>query len=210
MLTAFLILLLLITTFGFFQFRNLSNAYKFLTVYILFVGLIELVGIYLKGKIHTNFPSMNVFTFIGVVFNGLIYFQVLRNKKFARQIVIRFTTFCILSLALNLIYFQNLYEFPSNGMVIIVFQVVVFVFLTYVKLLNQSRKGPIYMQSDFWLNSGNFLFYGITLFIFAFFKYVNQDENSTWIYSLIKYANFVMYIFFFIAINIDRKEVDEC
>ncbi|NOQ71248.1 MAG: hypothetical protein GQ574_04570 [Crocinitomix sp.] len=205
----FYIILAITSAFGILFIKRLDNPFKLLSFFIFTVLVSEMINKYLVTKIGTNFPGMHVFSYVGVIFNGLIYDQVLKDNLRDRKIVFSTTVIAITLLILNLIYLEGFFEFPSHGLIINAFQIVIFVFLTYVKLLNNNHKRAIYTQATFWLNSGNFLFYGITFNIFAFFNYLYIPENIDWTYALIKYANFAMYIFFFIAIVLNSNETNE-
>ncbi|MFT5820093.1 MAG: hypothetical protein ACI8ZM_001327 [Crocinitomix sp.] len=209
MFITFYIILAITAGYGFLFFRSLSNPIKLLTIWVLLVLISELSNKYLVSAIGTNFPVMQVFIIVGVLFNGLIYYHLLKQNKRYLNIILLSTGIAFLLSILNLIFLESLYDFPSNGLIITAFQIVIFVFLTYVSLLFDSRKIAIYKQSTFWLNSGNFVFWGVTFFIFAFFKFIYKIEDNRWVYDLLRYANFAMYIFFFIAIFLNSKETDE-
>lgn len=200
------IFLALIVVFGTFQFNKLDRGYRYLVGYVFIVLIFQLLGNYFIKKSGTNMVQMNIFLLLSIPFNTVIYLKVIHLSGIKKQLLAIFSGLIFIISISHLLIFDTWDRFPSFGLILQSIQILVFAFLTYAMMLNQPERIALYKQPLFWLNTGNFFFYSITFFIFAFYNQLYENPNMSIAYSVIHFMNFVMYGFFLIAIFLNQKQ----
>ncbi len=174
--------------------------------YVVFVLISEIANYYTSVTFGTSFPVMQITLVVGLVWNSAIYLALVNFKQHIKKAVKLTTAFFLLLAIANLIWIEGLFVFPSNGLILQSFLIIPFALITYTIMLNQPSRQALYQQPLFWFNSGNFIFYGITFFAFAFYNQIFDVMVNNWIYDLIRIANFIIYSFFFISIYLNQKQ----
>lgn len=203
----YLCLLTFTVFYGFYHFKKLSITFKILVFLITLTIIQTIIAQVLIRTIYTSYPTFHIYTVIGLIFQLFIYQSILVFSKINYLILLSLTALFIGLTVYNTCAVQSLDEFPSHGIMLHAIQAIIFALVVYFNMLNHPSEISIYKQSIFWLNTGNFVFYGITFSIFALYSfYIKTSSVSSWGSSLIYYANIFLYSSYLYAIILDSKQ----
>ncbi|MFK8037281.1 MAG: hypothetical protein AB8B74_03240 [Crocinitomicaceae bacterium] len=206
----YLSLLAVTTIVAVLKYRKLSSGFKYLTFLLILTLCVEVAAKILEVKTGSSFSIYHYFIVGALVFNFFIYLNLIVVKKYSLIVMLGMTIFFIFLSVINSIFIQSADKFPSNGIMLHSFQIIVFVMLTYLNMLKFPVKTSIYKQPVFWLNTGNLVFYGVTFSIFSFYNlYYQSAKVGSAGYQLIYIANILLYSSYLIAILLDSKLKDE-
>lgn len=204
-----LILIGVVALFGLLQSQKNSRAFQLLTILILYTFLSEITSRILANYYGIAFPVYHIYVFVGLVFNAFIYQNLL---SFNRGIKLFFglMTICFVLLSLiNTLFIQTIFTFPSYGIMLHGLQAILFALIVYQKMLKTPSNTPLSKQAVFWLNTGNFVFYGLTFIVFALYNFYYQTATmSSWVYWLIWCGNIFLYSCYFMAIYLNSKSTN--
>ncbi len=197
-------LLIISLIIGIWKFSKMSLKFKFATLLLYFILLIEVISSVLSFWMinqtfvyHTLIPIQ--FLYYGFIF-GI-------SQKRLKLFLILFTTFMLLSF-INSIWIQSIIEFPSYSLILLSLALVTTVLFDFTRLMKVPSKVKLTSLPDFWFNLGHLVFFSSTFFVFAFINsMVNIELN--WPYDLIIIANLFLYTCFGLSLYLDSKQHNE-
>lgn len=192
--------------FGVLNFRYLEAPYKLLVGLIVITCLKELVFkfVYLES-LDGNYLS-HLLLMITLIVNPYIYLpQWERNRKLKNYMVL-ITMIFIIFFVLSIFYIQGLEMMPTNGLVVLCLQMVIFSLLSFKIIINSPAVSSIYKNPLFWLSISNLFLYTILYLNFSFFHfYKGVGVMGRWIPLLSALSNYFLYIGYGIAIYVHKK-----
>ena len=151
------------------SFQKLGRHIRIFCSFLLLSGLVQLVSLLLWLKQINNLPLLHIYVPLGFLCLTLFYHNVLKdiiNKYILWAVLFLFVAFSVI----NTVFFQPINTYNSNALTVESILVVIYSLSTFTLMLNNiAREKKINMiQSLNWINSGLFIYYTSSLFIFYF------------------------------------------
>lgn len=203
----YLLLLLSIFIFCFYNFKRLTSYAKglFLLVTIVLISEVSsrVVGFYFK----VSHPTYHVLTPLFFFLYLFIHLKLFSFNKYIRIILISiaFVSFCA-SIYISL-FVQSILEFPTYTFSFLSFYVVLSSLIGFNTMLNNPIEIPLFKQPAFWFNFGNILFYCVTFFTFGFFNPIYRMLKTIpeSVHLLIWIMNIILYGSYFLTLRLSLK-----
>jgi hypothetical protein len=156
------------------------------------------------GGPYYHFHVIFEYALISIIYSILIPF----NKRFT-QYWIYFSIGILTSFSLiNSSFFQPVTGLPTNAILISSIFLIFLCLLMYTRLLLDISSNKLYKRSVFWFNTGVFLFYLITFFIFGYFNVFLRKKGVPMIaYNILYAANVVRLICFSLVFYLEIKSI---
>ncbi len=207
----YLALLLVSVGIGLVNFKKLPAPQKKLTFLIGIVFLSEFSSfLLLRHKIiDSNYVFYYGLQVVQLVLYGQIYAHYFRRQdKFARIIRVGSYILATTVICIGFFHLQQI-AFPSITSLLLSLFILANSLMLFLYLMNIDNvtSTAIWKQAQFWINSGNLLFFGITSFVFGFFAYLEMPD---WALYLIQVMNYVLYSFYLISmiISVTRRHAN--
>lgn len=181
-----------------------SKPLKVFSVYIFFSGFIQFVSLlfWMAGK--NNMPVLHVY--VALALPCLVWFyQTVLAKVINRSIFIGIAGIFAVFTLINSLFFQDLFRFNSNALVVMSMLLIILALFTFVFLLNDTvRETHIPDRKSLgWINSGLFIYHLSCLLIFFFgdtiiFRFSLALSRFTWAFHAL--FSIIMYTCFFIGL----------
>lgn len=184
-------------TTAIFKFKEIKNTYwKWFTIFIIYIFIIEKFGVYLFDLFLIKKDVF--FAFIGIPIQYVFFFWLysiksLKNKK----LFFIFTSLYLLSFIPIELYFKSFDIVYSFNMTTGTFLLMILVFLEFKKQIQNDDILQFWTNKMFYINIGIMLFYVGTLPFFGLYNLLLKEPtiwNAYYIYFLI--SNCLMYLFF--------------
>ena len=202
-------LLSIVVSYGVFYFSCFSKAYQILVLYIGFTLLSELAGrLIIEVELHTdNNPSYHINVFAGLLFQYFIFTHLFSFPKRTLSIIRILAVISMILSLINALFVQPfLTTFPSIGIIYYSIFLVVTCLFGFVEMLKYPISKNILFQSNFWYLSSNFVFMNITFLAFAFLNVYNKNQEFSWLFNVIMYANYLLQIGYLMSLYFNKKE----
>jgi hypothetical protein len=185
-------------------YRQLGKALRVFALFLFLSGIIQGISLALWFLNKNNFPLLHVYVAAG--FCLLAWFYKIILKGFINPKIIDITiVFFLAGTLVNSVFFQNLYTFNSNAVVLESILVIILSLSTFVFFINDIVKETHHenLSSLNWINSGLFIYNTSSLVIFYFGDYFTRHfpeylNRYTWV--LHSFFSMVMYSFFYIGL----------
>lgn len=193
MTTRFLIYLLLLfigVLIGIVRYRSLTIPFKFLFVFISYTFCSEATSRFLIPYLKSSFPVYHFYVILSTTILMLIYFSLFSDKVVKISIAIVNTLFIIYS-SINSIFFQKLFSFPSNSIIVSDIIMIVFSLLLFRYFLHDSQMGKNRILIFF--NSIILFYFVIQIFNWGLYNYMIKNNYNTKIISDFGYSVNLLY-----------------
>ncbi|UKN01087.1 hypothetical protein K6119_15255 [Paracrocinitomix mangrovi] len=206
----YLIVLFVTLVWGLVHFKKLSNSYKLLVLLVGYTFISETLSRFYYLFAATTFPLYHIIAVVSIILNAMIYTKLSYNNKKSNSIIIGisavFLTLCIL----NSVLVQPINTFPSHSLMLHGLQSISLALFSYLQMLKHPSEVSLTKQPMFWLNTGNFVFYGLTFTIFSVFNvFYPTATMASWVYWLIWMGNIFLYSCYFLAIHLNLSTKNE-
>ena len=185
---------------GLLHYRYLNGDLKTVLAYVLLGSLTEIFAdIYQNVWEQNTMPLGNVYIPLSVFVFSLFYLKILKgfiNNKIIIGLIILYELFCVV----NLVFIQNMYEFPNIPGALGSLLMLLFSILLFSKIMLEAKVVQLLNEPVVWINIGVLIYYSAGLFYYALFNYSVQISKS-FIYNTVK-INATTSIFFFLLIAI--------
>jgi len=202
----YLLVLLLATIPGLIRYRQLSKAFRILTILILCTLISEGTKKLYTQIYHTNMPQAHAWAIIEFSLFSLTYYYLIIDARIKRLILFIIGGMVMLEIA-NVIFFEKLTQFPSLILEASHIVYVIYAVILFRQMLLSPTEQSLFKQSLFWFNI-NMLFYATTMFLnYALLSYF--IENKLDILPLVYFAlviNLIFYIVIGISLLMDNKK----
>lgn len=193
----FIIYLLLISClilFGIKKFSRLSREFKMLIFLVTYILFSEILSKILAFKFGNNMIVYHVLIPVQLVFYALFYIISIRKWKI-EIIVVTFIAVCCCFL--NSLFFQSIYNLPTNSLILQAL-IIVPLCLSHMKTLAfEENNSALNRNPLFWFNLGNLIFYTNTFFVFAYYNLIGNPPE--WVFVFIWILNIILYGSYFLA-----------
>jgi hypothetical protein len=187
------------------RYSKLTIPFRLLAILIGITFLGETIQ-WFTGKILKNSMFIEHITAeIEYVFFSLIYYYLFENRRIRKIIIYAIFLITILEI-MNIIFLENLSQFPSNFLDISQLIYLIFSLAFFRQMLSHPSEINIFKQSIFWYNL-DMLFFSAAIFLnFALTNYfLKNNLNQTFLYDLSYIINLIFYLIIGIAILIENK-----
>jgi hypothetical protein len=199
----FLILILIVLN-GAVRFQNLTAPFKILTIVILIIFVSEVIARILAFTIKNSNPPYHILCILQYAGLAFIYNRLIVGRPLQNYILISIIPFSLLSIS-NTLFFQTLFSFPSNIIMLSYLIFILFSLILFMQMLEAPKEIIISKQSVFWFNSA-ILVYSITMPIcFGILNYlVKHKLPDQLLGDFIEYFTFLYYLTLGYAIHLDK------
>lgn len=141
-----------------------------------------------------------------VIFAGhfFTYYFLFKNIKFKR-IVLFSGILQSFGIVLNIYFFEPLNEFPSFGYLIINLGIILSALLYFYEIYEEEKEVFLERMPLFWINSGTFLLFCSTIFLFLIQNNINNVtkdvQSNEYFFKIISYIYFVYYTMIIIGLS---------
>jgi len=187
--------------YGIVNFSKLSTAFKYLLTLTIVAFFAEILGTILSYRIGTSYPSYHVLSILAIPLHTLIYSRLVKLNKLTLSLLFFTGAILMLTALINTIFYQSMIrDFPSNNLIMLSLLTIILTLVTFLRMIKVPSDKPLKNQPIFWLNMGNFIFYNLTFFVFAFLNHF-YNYYINWIYLLIPLSSATMYTMYFLSIH---------
>jgi len=184
--------------FAFTNYKKLDKSGIIILYYLLLSGVISILAEVAERMFHNNLPLLHFYTLAELLILVEFYKRlevVKSNTAFLTGVQVFFTVFCIA----NVIFWQHIKTYPSYSLSLDALILMLLSVIFYAKILNAILDTKTTNIPSFWFNSGIFLYFSGSFFLFIFSNFINLNLSGTaWniIWNLHALFVFIMYILF--------------
>jgi hypothetical protein len=202
----YLAVILIAIIYGGFNWTRLKLPYKLLLALVSITFVEELLVRILKSIGESPFLVYHLYANAEMIMLSLVFYQIgLKSFKWGKSFLVFATSIFVFLSILNSIFVQ-LNKIPTN--IIIIVSGVLFVFQSlsvYVYMLKMPEKKPLYLQSVFWFNTGCFVFYTVSFFVFSSIGFLQTKSSVRLLYNILYGMNIFLYLMYGIAMYMEVK-----
>lgn len=195
----YLVLLLFIAAVGLRNYKSLSAPFKLLTFFIVYTCASEIATRFVQNGgpfYHFFFP---VQYFVITTFFGA---YVRKLNCYLNWSVPIFTILCLL----NLVFYQDIYNIPSNSVLVGSLIFIICALFLYQKMLTEISEVRVYRNELFWFNTGVLIQFTITFFCWSFYNYFKKENFHTqYLIDIVYYVCLLYYVLIGISIYLNGK-----
>ncbi len=186
---------------GIFRYKIFSKELKIIFLFVVFSCLTEAFSPIYKALIMKNtMPIGNIYIPVSIFILGLFYLQLLKgfiNRKIIIAVIIAFELLCII----NLVFIQNILEFPNiigsvGALIVIVLSLLLFSRIMVEAEIEKLAKHPI-----IWINTSILIYYAANFFFYILLNYNVKFDNAFAIQTVIVYRWINVLFYLLIAIG---------
>lgn len=198
----YLIILFLVFLTGAFSFKKLSNSYRLLTVFILITFISESCTRYFALKYGNSSPVYPIYLSLQFFFITTFYsFYIVQSRTIIAWSWVIFA----LMVLLNTIFFQDVWKFASNMVLISSLVYVCCSLFLFKQMLSNVVEKSILKQELFWYNTSSLILYIFTFFCWSFFNILLKSDKIGTLYTIIYYLVIQNYIITGVAIFLNGR-----
>jgi len=198
----YLIILFIIVLIGLFNFKKLNSPFKLLTVFILITFISECLSRFFAKEYRNSSPVYPVYFSLQYFFITAFYSFYLKKGR----VIIAWSWLVVLLLIfINAAFFQTIWQFPSNNILLSSPAYVLCSLLLFRNMLLKIEEEPILKQELFWYNTSSLFLYLFTFFCWSFFNILLKSNKIGALYSIIYYMALQNYIITGIAIYMNSR-----
>lgn len=177
------------------------NNLKPILNYLLFAALTEVISISLATHGINNLPLLHLYT-IGEFLFILRFFQLISKEPGARRLLVwimaLFTAFCIA----DLIFLQSIFQYNSYPRPLGALIIIALCMSYFLKNTTTENQKPWVTEPLNWMVTGLLVYFGSSLFHFAFLNVIadNASRNVSYLLGTI-HATLVMVMYLLFAIG---------
>lgn len=189
----YLVLLLSACVFGLTLFKRQGLQFRLLACYfaLIFTSevLTRVIGYYYKNSM----PNYHVLVPLQMLFYAW-FFSLLFPSRNTRRIVLLGGIIAALLSCANSLFWQSVFEMPSNAIILLSLLTITLVMLSFRHLLNHPSETKLLRTPLFWFNVGSLIFYGYTFLFIGFYNlfgiYLEWADDVMWLPNMFMYASY--------------------
>ena len=161
-----------------YNYKNLDKTLKIVAAFLLVSSLFDWVlEIAELMKVLNNLPAIHIFIITSIVFYCVIYYYTFFNPLLKNAIIV-LSSVALIGVIVNMIFFEGIWEYPSNSNTILSVMMIVFSLTYFYQLLNRQEFMHIEKIGLFWINAGVLLYFAINIFLFMLLKRIIQMHQQ--------------------------------
>ncbi len=189
------------------KYHRLNPIQKKLSYLLILFSITELIANILWYQKLNNLPVYHFYTIIEFLCIISIYKDALHKIYPTRLFIVlavSFSLFCVV----NMLFFQSLFMFNSNATTVLGILVISLSLSYFYALLKEVKYTLLERNPMFWLNAGFLIYFSSNLLLFFINNsmFTKADEVSYLVWGLHAIVNFILVIFFTIAIWITPNQ----
>lgn len=179
------------------RYHKLPSECRILFYYLIMAGLINTVASMMARNGIRNLPLSHLLTMLEFVMLTDYFSIVLKEKKAIRILQVCFIIACIL----NTIFLQDIWQFNTYTRSLEALIIMLLSVNLFAKMFTDIDGPRLVTRSDFWFNTGMFLYFSGSFMMFIFSNFLLQASKKDWIIIWNIHATFllIMYILFTIG-----------
>ncbi len=157
---------LIVLVLGMIRFKKLTMPFQLLVVWLLLNFLLDAQALnrWVVSIFKNNAPLSHAESIIEYPFYGMVYYYLLKSKRFKKYILISISLIVVFGIA-NALFFQPFTKvFPTYLIQATEVLYMLFAILLYKQMLQHTLPVSILKQSVFWFNTA-MLFFSTTMFL---------------------------------------------
>ena len=130
---------------------------------------------YLADRSINNMLVYNVFALLELVFLSWFF-----NKVFSGHDRFRFITLALFVVfwILNILFLEKFSSMNSNVIAVEFLIVIIYCFRYYIEFSKTDQIISFYKEPLFWIVSGFFVYFSLSVMVVVFYKYATRDDNN--------------------------------
>jgi hypothetical protein len=191
------------------SFARLSAPFKVVVILIDITLISELASRALAFLIRNSSPPYHFFVWIEYTALTCVYLCYFKSEDLQKALRISIPFFAILCFV-NTFFFQHLFTFPSNILLIEHTILILFSLLLFKQMIFYPVYINILSQEIFWFNTIILFYYTSDFLIWAFHNYFVRSHLNTHLLNTLNYANNILFYLglgFTIFLNSKKRDV---
>jgi|SRR6218665_25455 len=201
----YLLLVFVVAACGMVRYRKLTMPFKLLTFLLTFTLISEVCSRLFAVNFKNSSPVYHLYIPVQFTFFIWIYFHLHgKDRSFAGYAWggLLFWILCLI----NLFFFQDIFRFPSNTILISSCILIGISLFQFKKMLAMVEEKSIFRQSVFWLNAGVLLFFTSTFLYWGTYNYLLKHHIKTSpLSTIIYYINILFYLLLGLGLLLDKR-----
>ena len=158
--------------------RNLVPKENFILFwYFLLSIVIFSYSNYLADRVENNLYLYHIFSIIELTLL-LQYFKKIIKSLLIKNLINWVTILFLIASALNILFLEKINSLNSNTQSIEFLLLIAFCFIYYMELASSDQIIYFFKHPVFWIVTGFFIYFSITIFIFSFYKYSERTYHT--------------------------------
>jgi len=189
---------------GLLLFRKSPVAGRVLIVHICLAAIVNFVAAYMWHRKQNNLPLLHIYTVSEFLFLSAYY--ALHWKSRTVHILAAITGLLFAAFAVyNALYLQDIYQMNSYARSLGALLMLAYCAAGYFLILSDKNETLIFNRSFFWINTGYFLYFSVSFFLFTLSNYVRSipTEARHMLWAL--HALFMIILYILVAIGLWKR-----
>lgn len=179
------------------RYNKLPAEGRILFYYLIMAGLINTVATMMARNGIRNLPLSHLLTMLEFVMLTDYFLIVLKEKKAMRILQVCFITACIL----NTIFLQNIWQFNTYTRSLEALIIMLLSVNLFAKMFTDIEGPKLARRSDFWFNTGMFLYFSGSFMLFIFSNFLLQASKKDWNIIWNIHATFLLFMYILFTIG---------
>ena len=192
---------------GYFTTRSVGKPYRYLTLLLVAVFLLEGSTRVTARVIQSSYPVYYITMVVLMILYGKIYAALLPDTKLYKALT-RFVPMAFAAVVITAtISTSSYFSWPGKELIVLSLLLVFFSLLLYLHMLHNPSEVSLFKQPVFWFNTGTFLFYSISFFSLTFKELLIPDTLAGYLSEyIIVFSGAFIYLLYGVAIYLEGYE----
>lgn len=163
------------TIIGIWKFKSIKKARPEILLFLGLSAFFEILSRALYSKSVNNLPYLHLYTFLEFLVVSSFYYSTLATvtgKKALRILIVLFSLWAVI----NAFFVQGLYAYNSYVRPLECLIIMAFSLVFYYKMLNELETQTPIQNSDFWINTGFFLYFSGSFVLFVLSNVLTSES----------------------------------
>lgn len=183
---------------GILHFKKMKKGVRYFFFFVVFGTFTEIIthiAIYYIDKINNSMPIGHFYIAGSILLVSLFYYYYLKGfvkKNILSGLIILFELFAII----NIIFFQNIFSFPSLSGAVGALLLITFSILLFARIMAEGKIKRLIDEPIIWLNSAVLIYYTSNFFFYILYNInlSNSLEFSKLTIFIFRFFNTVFYV----------------
>lgn len=195
-------LLLVSCMYGFIFIRRIPAAFRYLVLALCLTFITEVVSRVLTYTINNSCPPYHFYTALHFVCMSAVYAGIAEGRGFVFYFQRYASVFILCFSLLNTLFFQDLYTFPSNTILLASVCIMLLTLQSFASMLRNPSQLPLWSQKLFWFNTGNLVMNSFSFVYWGLFNLmlIADEEFLLLMLELISALSILTYIMYAVSI----------
>ena len=144
--------------------------------FLLSIGIFSYSN-YLADRVQNNLFLYHIFSIVELTLL-LQYFKKIIHSTLIKKLINGITILFLIASALNILFLEKINSLNSNTQSLEFLLLIAFCFVYYMELAQSEQIIYFFRHPVFWIVTGFFIYFSITIFIFSFYKYSERTYHT--------------------------------